>query len=148
MQPKPWGPPDWIAAGTVALIQQSQREAQECGHTYIDIEHMLLAALHDSLTCQAIRAVGAEPPELRAAILAVAPPKKRPTQGDLMFTPRAKDALDARRIAHRLGHHQVGPQHILLNILGSRKSGPVLKKLKQLGVSETAVRVWLDDHDR
>jgi len=150
LPPQQVEPPAWIGPGVSALVQQSQQEARQYGHAYIDIEHMLLAALHDrrGLAYQAIRGVGAEPSALRAAILAVTPPRHPPTQGDPMFTPRAKYALDARRIARRHGHDQVGPQHILLNILGSRKSGPLLKALKQAGLNESAVRTWLEHHDR
>jgi hypothetical protein len=148
-----WGPPEWISEQTATLVQRSAAEARRLGHGYIEAEHLILAGLHDpdSLAVQAIHALGVSPEAVRAALIAAIPPNRASGPGEsdhIPFTPRAKEALDARRVAKRHGHLQVSPEHILLNVLGSRKRGPARKTLNQLGVTERQVSEWLAAHDR
>jgi hypothetical protein len=143
-----WGPPEWLSEQTATLVRRSAEEAGQLGHGYIEAEHLILAALHDpdSLAVQALHALGTSPEAVRAALVAAIPSGRasRSNQIDhIPFTPRAKEMLDARRIAQRHGQRQAGPEHILLNVLGSRKRGPARKTLNQLGVAEKQVSGWL-----
>jgi hypothetical protein len=133
--PRPARVPQWISDQTVEVIQRAQEEAREAGHGYIDVVHMVLAVLHNHPD---VAGGGARTGAVRAAITATLPPGKGRVPEHIPFTPEAKKALEAGRVAKGLGRRQVEPAHLLLGVLGDNR----FSFLKDFGVTESAVKAW------
>ena len=136
--------PPWMTEQAAAMVHQAHRVARALGCRYIDVDHLVLAALHDrsSRAYAAVRGLGAAPAEVNGAILAAIPPGPGSGPGTLPFTPRAKQALDPAGI-RRQRDEQVGPEHVLMNVLASRKGCPAQRTLHEFGVTERGLRSWL-----
>jgi Clp amino terminal domain, pathogenicity island component len=147
--PEPWPRPAWMSDETAAVIQQAQREARALGCQYIDVDHLVVAALRDptNRAHAAVRGLGVAPAEVTAALVAAIPRGPGSGTGTLMFTAQAKQSL-APGPARRHRHEQVGvgPEHLLLNVLAGRKGGRAQRTLTEFGVTERAVKTWLASH--
>jgi ATP-dependent Clp protease ATP-binding subunit ClpC len=112
-------------------------EARALGHGFIGLEHLLLALLRDLETpaSEALEALGVRYKEVKADVKRTVP-RWAEVPDQIPFTPAAKDALQqGLSEALRLGHNYLGPEHILLGLLG-----PSAKTLERLGASAEAVR--------
>ncbi len=122
-------------------VVAAQTAARDVGNTEITPEHLILGLLGDtdSLAAALLRAHGAEPEQIRAAVTL---PASTGQELDLVpFSGPAKKVLELTfREALRLGHNYIGTEHILLALLESEDGdGP----LHGLGVDKEVVTASL-----
>ncbi len=108
-------------------VVAAQTAARDAGNTEITPEHLILGLLADtdSLAAALLRAHGAEPEQIRAAVTL---PASTGQELDLVpFSGPAKKVLELTfREALRLGHNYIGTEHILLALLESEDGdGPL-----------------------
>ena len=108
-------------------VVAAQTGARDAGNTEITPEHLILGLLADtdSLAAALLRAHGAEPEQIRAAVTL---PASTGQELDLVpFSGPAKKVLELTfREALRLGHNYIGTEHILLALLESEDGdGPL-----------------------
>ena len=108
-------------------VVAAQTAARAAGNTEITPEHLILGLLADtdSLAAALLRAHGAEPEQIRAAVTL---PASTGQELDLVpFSGPAKKVLELTfREALRLGHNYIGTEHILLALLESEDGdGPL-----------------------
>ena len=107
------------------VLVLAQEEARLLDHSFIGTEHVLVGLLHtDSGTpSQVLTELGASLPAVRDRVKeTIGLAGSHPT-GSPPFTPRAKKVLElSLREALQLGHHNIGPEHLLLGLL--RRSIP------------------------
>lgn len=109
------------------VVVASQNEARATGQDRIRPEHLLLGLLSqpDTHAVRALAAGGADPEAVRAAALAALPEPAADIPALIPFDEQAKKILELTfREALRLGHHQVGTEHLLLAVL--EHGSPVL----------------------
>jgi ATP-dependent Clp protease ATP-binding subunit ClpC len=120
----------------------AQEEARLLDHDHIGTEHILLGVIHES-EVYAATTLGSD-----LATLHDAREKVRESigqsggspDGHLPFTPEAKKTLELSLLeASRLGHSNVGPEHILLSLLNEEK-GAAVRILVQLGADPSRVQ--------
>jgi ATP-dependent Clp protease ATP-binding subunit ClpC len=121
---------------TFSVMQRANAEATALGHDYLGTEHILLglASAAGTVAAAALADQGAGPDQLRTAIsriVSTGPPtnnRRRKPQ-----TPRAKKGVEyAIEEACALGHHSLGPEHVLLAVLRVG-DGLALQTLRSLG---------------
>ncbi len=119
----------------------AQEEARFLDHDHIGPEHLLLGVIHEE--SYAATALGSILPTLHDGR-----DKVRENLGQtggspsahLPFTPEAKRTLELSLLqASRLGHGNVGPEHILLGLLGE-EGGATFRILAQLGADPSSVQ--------
>jgi ATP-dependent Clp protease ATP-binding subunit ClpC len=124
------------------VIVLAQEEARMLHHNYLGAEHLLIAlARPDSgLPATALGALGVGQDTVRDQVEALARRGKRPLSGHIPFSPQAKQTLElSGREASGLGHHQIGPEHLLLALM-TAGDGPALTILERLGTGPDQVR--------
>ncbi|HMA33559.1 MAG TPA: Clp protease N-terminal domain-containing protein, partial [Chloroflexia bacterium] len=125
-----------------AALAAAQEEAQRCNHSHIGTEHLLLGLLRDphSLAGRALIDLGLDLTSVRSVVDFILG-RHTPILGSAIgLTPRAKQVIAlAVDEAGRLGHHHIGPEHLLLG-LAEEREGLVVPVLAGLGVSPAAVR--------
>ena len=146
-----WGRPSWLSEEIGNAAALANEEAKTHGHGYIDGEHLVLAVLQSDSGATAIRDLGVSPDEVRAAIVAALPPpsRSRPNVDPLPFTARTKQMLfDSRYVAKRFGHRCVEPEHVLLNVVSTRKGGTAKRVLNQFGITDKTLSALLNSRPR
>lgn len=146
----------WTDDACQALVY-AQDEARGLRHNYLGTEHVLLGLLaaRESVAARALVALGVSPELVRARLLHLLRPASPPpaksrrriacadsplAAGWTRVTPRAKRGFElARREADGLGHERVGPEHLLLGLLGERQ-GIGMLILTDLGVDPARLR--------
>lgn len=111
-------------------VVAAQTAARDAGNAEIAPEHLILGLLGDtdSLAVALLRAHGAEPDQLRAAI--TLPPSTGQELDLVPFNGPAKKVLELTfREALRLGHNYIGTEHILLALLESEDGNGALHSL-------------------
>jgi ATP-dependent Clp protease ATP-binding subunit ClpC len=124
------------------VVAHAQEEAGRLGHNYIGTEHLLLGVLRErtSRGAEALAARGVSLGAVRKRIDDIVGKGTAPAAGPIPFVPRAKRVLQlAVGEAETMGHHLVDPEHIVLAILAEGE-GVAARILRDLGVSEQAVR--------
>src|SRR5207344_2265928 len=119
------------------VVVLAQEEARELDHNYIGTEHLLLGLLaaSDSLARASLAALGYTREEVRAKIEAIVGRGKASPGGHVPFTPRAKKVLElSLREALQLKHNYIGPEQILLGLVGEGE-GVAAQVLVKLGGS-------------
>jgi ATP-dependent Clp protease ATP-binding subunit ClpA len=125
-----------------ATLERAVAAAEACGE--IGPEQLLLGLLEvtEGVAYQALRNLGLEPAQVRAAVLDRAPLQEAsaPEGPPPALTPRAARTLAlAREEAEQLGRERVGTEHLFLALLQQRDAPPVTV-LQKLGVDVDAVR--------
>ena len=109
--------------GVLAL---AHAEAIAGDHEYIGTEHLLLALgrMPDSVAWRSLSERGIDLDPLRTAVHRLTQPGAgTPGEDRLPYTPSARAAMDrAERYARQLGHADIGPEHVLLGLLGEPES--------------------------
>lgn len=125
------------------VVVHAQEEARMLGRARVGSEHILtglflagdsvavLALESEEITLEAIRQqTGAD----------AASSGRRPVLGYLPYEREAKLALDlSRREALQLGHHHIGPEHVLLGLIRASDSTAV-RLLAELGADPAQIR--------
>ncbi|MBL9087267.1 MAG: AAA family ATPase [Planctomycetia bacterium] len=125
------------------VLGLSREAAQRFRHDHIDAEHLWLSLLAEGrgVAARVLTTLHVDPKRLRDAIERTLSEGSAPAAaGQLPFTARAKQVLeDAIEEAHRLGHRNIGTEHLLLGLLRDR-TGPAAATLAGLGVTLEAAR--------
>jgi ATP-dependent Clp protease ATP-binding subunit ClpC len=98
----------------------AQDEARALKHNYIGTEHLLLGLLRerDGIPVRVLDAFGITVEEVRMQVARLVGQGDEVTTGQIPFTPRAKKVLElSLREALRLGHREIGTEHVLLGLL-------------------------------
>ena len=129
------------------IVVLAQEEARMLSHSYIGTEHVLLALIHEGTgkAATALESLGiAEEAARQQAEEIVGRGQHDPPRGQILFTPRAKKALElSLREALQLGHNYIGTEHILLGLIREGEGGtrsPAIQVLNSLGVDPNRVR--------
>ena len=102
------------------VVVLAQGEARALRHNYIGTEHILLGLLREEgPAARALDSLDIRLEDLRARVVHIVGRGDELPAGEIPFTPRAKKVLE---LAHRetlsLGARLIGPEHILLGLLG------------------------------
>ena len=120
----------------------AQQEAQRLHHSYIGTEHLLLGLIREekSAASKVLRDLGVSSDRVEALIEQTVGQGRRPVFGRVSLTPRTKRVIElAVEEARRMGHHYIGPEHLLLGLV-RQGDGVAMDVLRKLGVSPDAVR--------
>ncbi|HET8907951.1 MAG TPA: Clp protease N-terminal domain-containing protein, partial [Ktedonobacterales bacterium] len=99
------------------VLSLAQEEAQRLNHNYIGTEHLLLGlvAEGEGLAAKALQNLGVELATVRRSVEHIIGRGDRIVLGEIGMTPRAKKVIElALDEAHRLNHHYIGTEHLLL----------------------------------
>jgi Clp amino terminal domain, pathogenicity island component len=132
------------AQHAIVLARDSAREHH---HHYIGTEHILLGVCQkrNYPGAQAIEAAGVSVDALEQAVVARLGEASAEVPEMIPFTAKAKKVLELTlRAALRLGHEQVGTEHILLGLLaeGTGLAGQILT---EHGIDEARIELYLGD---
>ncbi|MBA2679197.1 MAG: hypothetical protein H0U76_12465 [Ktedonobacteraceae bacterium] len=124
------------------VLAQAQEEAQRFQHHYIGTEHLLLGLLHeeDGVAARVLHNLGIDLDQVRSGVEFIITRGDRIVLGEIGLTPRAKKVIElAIDEAHKLNHHYIGTEHLLL---GTMREGEGLGAgvLKSLGATIDNVR--------
>ena len=124
------------------VLSLAQEEAQRFQHNYIGTEHLLLGLVRDGegVAAKVLSNLGVELKEVRGAVEFMIGRGDRIVLGEIGLTPRAKKVIEfAVDEAHRLNHHYIGTEHLLLGLV-REDEGIASKVLQSLGVNLEKVR--------
>lgn len=124
------------------VVILAQEEAQSLNHNYIGTEPILLDLVRegDGVPAKALRNLEVDLDKVRGAVLEIVGRGAEPPSDHIPFTPRAEKAQElALRESIRLGHTDIGTEHILLGLLREGRGVGAQIPVK-LGVSLDAAR--------
>jgi uncharacterized damage-inducible protein DinB len=124
------------------VLQLAQEEAQRFNHNYIGTEHILLGLIRegDGVAARILANLGIELHNLRSSVEFIIGRGDGGRVGEIGLTPRAKRVIElAMDEAHRLNHHYIGTEHLLLGLVREGE-GIAAGVLESLGVSLEKVR--------
>jgi len=124
------------------VLSLAQEEAQRFQHDYIGTEHLLLGLVREGegVAAKVLSNLGVELKEVRNAVEAMIGRGDPIVLGELGLTPRAKKVIElAADEAHRLNHHYIGTEHLLLGLMREGES-IAAEALQSLGVNLEKVR--------
>jgi hypothetical protein len=119
------------------VLALSQEEAQGFGHNYIGTEHLLLGLIREEqgVGAKALINLGVSLEAARNSVEFIIGRGDHIVLGEIGLTPRSKKVFElAVDEAHRLNHHYIGTEHLLLGIL-REGSGIAAGVLESLGVN-------------
>ncbi len=102
------------------VLSLAQEEAQRFQHNYIGAEHLLLGLVREGegVAAKVLSNLGVELNKVRDAVEAMIGRGDPIVLGELGLTPRAKKVIElAVDEAHRLNHHYIGTEHLLLGLV-------------------------------
>ncbi|GAA2606418.1 ATP-dependent Clp protease ATP-binding subunit [Paractinoplanes durhamensis] len=124
------------------VVVLAQEEARLLDHHYIGCEHLLLGLIRetDGVAAQALAALGVTLEAARLRVEAEIGADAEQPGLHVPFDPAAKNVLElALREALKLGHHHIGPEHILLGLVRDTASATA-QILVTLGADPRVVR--------
>ena len=124
------------------VLALAQEEAERMHHNYIGTEHLLLGLMREEsgVAGQVLRKLGVQPQRVVDLVERVTGPGRRTPQSKVDLTPRTKRVIElAVEEAHKLGHHYIGTEHLLLG-LARQGDGMAIDILRQLGISPEQIR--------
>jgi ATP-dependent Clp protease ATP-binding subunit ClpC len=101
------------------VIDAARAEVRRLKHRDVGTEHLLLGLFHDrdGMAAQALYQLGIDEDMVRSDVTSIVGVGEKEPKGVIPLDPYAKKVVElAYREASRLGHEQVGPEHILLSI--------------------------------
>jgi ATP-dependent Clp protease ATP-binding subunit ClpC len=126
----------------------ARREARELRHSHVGSEHLLLGLLREDegLAARVLASFGVTLDGARVQVLRrVASAEGPPRTAEIPFTPRATQVvLRAREEAARLGHYDIGTEHILLG-LASLGESEAMNALQAFDVDAEKIRAALTE---
>ena len=102
------------------VMSLAQEEAQRFNHNYIGTEHLLLGLVRetDGVAARVLANLGVDLNKVRSAVEFIVGRGDRIVLGDIGLNPNAMKALElAVDEAHRLNHHYIGTEHLLLGLV-------------------------------
>jgi ATP-dependent Clp protease ATP-binding subunit ClpC len=124
------------------VIVSAQEEARAVRHNYIGTEHLLLGLLRDgeSIPARVLGSLGVALDRARIQLVEIVGTGEGDPTGQIPFTPRAKKVLElSLREALSLGHSYIGPEHILLGLVGEHE-GVATRILLDCGADAEKIR--------
>jgi len=125
------------------VLALAQDEAIRQNHNYIGTEHLLAALIRDtdSIAARALTSLGIELTKVRTALdFIVGRGDQTTSPSEITLSPRTKKVIElATDEARKLGHSDVGPEHILLGLVREGE-GIASGILESLGVSMAMAR--------
>lgn len=124
------------------VLALAQEEAQRFNHNYIGTEHLLLGLIREGegVAAKVLGNLGVDLAKARSAVEFIIGRGQRATVGATGLTPRSRTVIElAIDEAHRLGHHYVGTEHLLLGLVREGE-GIAAGVLDSLGVRLDQVR--------
>ncbi len=124
------------------VLSLAQEEAQRFQHNYIGTEHLLLGLVRDGegVAAKVLSNLGVELNKVRDAVEFIVGRGDRIVLGEIGLTPHAKKVIElAVDEAHRLNHHYIGTEHLLLGLVREGE-GIAVGALESLGVNLEKVR--------
>ncbi len=116
---KPVSPFEHFSPRAREVVVDAQAEAELLGHEAIGTEHLLLGLLRETKTAIALEHFGLGLEGARRAVVAAVGEGTLMGAPQLPFTAQSKKAFElALRESLRLGQPQLGPEHLLLGVLG------------------------------
>ena len=123
-------------------IVLAQEEAQRLGNNYIGTEHLLLGIISEgeSVAAKVLENLGIGLQKVRSEVEAIVGKGSKPTNQEMVFTPRAKRVIElAFEEARNLAHNYIGTEHLLLGLV-KEGEGVAARVLSNLGVDPSKVR--------
>ncbi len=124
------------------VLSLAQEEAQRFQHNYIGTEHILLGLVREGegVAAKVLTNLGVELNKARSAVEFIIGRGDRIVLGEIGLTPRSKKVIElAIDESHRLNHHYVGTEHLLLGLV-RESEGIACGILESLGVNLERVR--------
>jgi ATP-dependent Clp protease ATP-binding subunit ClpC len=124
------------------VVILAQDEARALNHNYIGTEHILLGLLREEegIAFRVLESLGVKLEPVRAQVVQIVGASEEATHGQIPFTPRAKKVLEfSLREALSLGHHHIGPEHLLLG-LARENEGIAARILRDCGADSDKIR--------
>lgn len=122
------------------VLSLAHQEAERARQHQISTEHLLLGLVDEEggVAGRVLRELGLEPDRVREMVERVAGEGKY-TGSKIELAPETQHVLEyAIDEAHRLGHHYIGTEHILLGLV--RGEGAAQAIMRKLGVTAEQVR--------
>ncbi len=119
------------------VLSLAQEEAQRFQHNYIGTEHLLLGLVREGegVAAKVLSSLGVDLNKVRSAVEFMIGRGDRVVLGEIGLTPGAKKVIElAVDEAHRLNHHYIGTEHLLLGLV-REDEGIGAKALHSLGVN-------------
>jgi ATP-dependent Clp protease ATP-binding subunit ClpA len=137
------GPFDRFSDRAKRVLALAQDEAVRFNHSYIGAEHLLLGLTREGegVAARALDALGVELAKLRSGVeFMVGRGPSTSSPSEITLAPIVKKIIDiAIDESRKLGHNQVGTEHLLLGIVGAGES-VAAKLLASLGISLDRLR--------
>ena len=137
------GPFDRFTDHGKRVLALAQDEAIRHNHNYIGTEHLLAALIRDtdSIAARALTSLGIELTKVRTALdFIVGRGDQTTSPSEITLSPRTKKVIElAIDEARKLGHSQIGPEHVLLGLVREGE-GIASGILESLGVSMAMAR--------
>jgi ATP-dependent Clp protease ATP-binding subunit ClpA len=124
------------------VLSLAQEEAQRFQHNYIGTEHLLLGLVREGegVAAKVLSNLGVELNKVRSAVEFSIGRGDRIVLGEIGLTPSAKKVIElAVDEAHRLNHHYIGTEHLLLGLVREGE-GIASEVLQSLGANLEKVR--------
>src|SRR5712692_10175055 len=124
------------------VLTYAQEEAQLMNHGYIGTEHLLLGLVREQtgIPAKVLHDLGIDLQQTRKIVEDMVGKGKRGQFGRVSLTPRTKRVIElAVDEARRLGHHYIGPEHLLLGLV-REGDGIAADVLQQLGINFDKLR--------
>jgi predicted flap endonuclease-1-like 5' DNA nuclease len=124
------------------VLSLAQEEAERMQHGFIGTEHILLGLLReeDGVAGKVLREMGLRPGQVEQIIERLTGGEKQPDIKRMDLSPGTKKVLElAVDEAHRLGHHYIGTEHLLLGLMRV-PDGIALDVLRELKIEPDDVR--------
>ena len=124
------------------VMTLAKEEAQRFNHNYIGTEHLLLGLIRqeEGVAAEVLNDSGVDLRKVRNAVEFIIGRGERRVIGEIGLTPRGNKVIElARHEARRLGHHDIGTEHLLLGLIREGE-GIAAIVLEGLGVSLERVR--------
>lgn len=134
-----WEPFTERARKSIVLAQE---EAQRLGNNYIGTEHLLLGIISEgeSVAARVLENLGVSLKIVRSEVESIVGKGGKPTNQEMVFTPRAKRVIElAFEEARNLNHSYIGTEHLLLGLV-KEGEGVAARVLSNLGVDPGKIR--------
>jgi ATP-dependent Clp protease ATP-binding subunit ClpC len=125
------------------VVVLAQEESRMLRHSYVGTEHILLGLIRDGegVAAAALESLGISLAAARQQVQEITGRGQEDPAGHIPFTPRAKKALQlSLREALQFGHSYIGPEHILIGLVGAGEDAVAVQVLVRLGTDPKRVR--------
>ncbi len=123
------------------VLSLAHQEAERAHHNAIGTEHLLIALIEEDggVAGRVLREMGLEAERVREMVMRLTGEGKTIPGEKLELSADTQQVLElAVDEAHRLGHHYIGTEHLLLGLI--RTEGTAMEALRRLGVTPDEIR--------